>query len=255
MDLAGSAKESGTHATHAVEWPQNTLYMTLMIRCLAYHPWCRRIGLDGLSLKGTMRPGPRHMGNKCRKESMKKWTTIYGIQLVSFLKLVYSPSRYFALPALIPPQLSSFCSSLPLGIPSPSFLPSNPPSPAAVSPPSIHPTLNLTSPYHRARTLLSFCPFAAFSMSPLTALARLHCLYNLPNRNHNSRRMPARTPHHHPSTVQPHHHRPPLAFALYIRQLSLISQALYDFSRYQFDTVLCKYLHRVSLCASYIRSI
>ena len=140
MDLAGSAKESGTHATHAVECLQNTWYVTLMIRCLAYHPWCRRIGLDGLSLKGTMRPGPRHMGNKCRKESMKKWTTIYGIQLVSFLKLVYSPSRYFALPALIPPQLSSFCSSLPLGIPSPSFLPSNPLSPAAVSPPSIHPS-------------------------------------------------------------------------------------------------------------------
>ena len=110
--------------------------MTLMIRCLAYHPWCRRIGLDGLSLKGTMRPGPRHMGNKCRKESMKKWTTIYGIQLVSFLKLVYSPSRYFALPALIPPQLSSFCSLLPLGI---LLLILHPQLPSLLHP-SIHPS-------------------------------------------------------------------------------------------------------------------
>ena len=42
------------------------------------------------------------MGNKRRKELMKKWTTIYGIQFVTFLKLVYSISRYFSLPALIP---------------------------------------------------------------------------------------------------------------------------------------------------------
>lgn len=174
---------------------------------------------------------------------------------IRYTTCLLSEASLFPLPILCPSRSHPPTTLELLLVVTPRHPPSNPPSPAAVSPPSTHPTLDLTSPYHRARTLLSFCPFAAFSMSPLTALARLHCLYNLPNRNHNSRRMPARTPHHHPSTVQPHHHRPPLAFALYIRQLSLISQALYDFSRYQFDTVLCKYLHRVSLCASYIRSI
>ncbi|TBU58284.1 hypothetical protein BD310DRAFT_927375 [Dichomitus squalens] len=70
---------------------------------------------------------------------MKKWTIRHTTCLLPEASLF--PHPILSLSSRIPPRLSSFCSSLPLGIPF-SLLPSHPPS--VVSSPSVL-VLNITS--------------------------------------------------------------------------------------------------------------
>ncbi|OSD07910.1 hypothetical protein PYCCODRAFT_365186 [Trametes coccinea BRFM310] len=127
------------------------------------------------------RPAPQHEAHGQETSKMsKQWTMVSTVSSEASIifprpistsvsqppnALRASTPRY-PLPALSHPPVW-FDSPL-----SPSSLPSS------TSPPSLSRPLVLVLP-HCARTLLSFCPFAAFPMSPLTAsLVCIASIYN-----------------------------------------------------------------------------